>query len=101
MQASDHTQSGAGVILRNTAPEQWQPEAWRQQSGVQEWRRCCIAALGDSMQAGKDLCSTDLSGLDVVVLVPNQQAAGAEAQPGEECHQVPLLPLPGLAAAGY
>lgn len=40
-----------------------------------------------------DLRSADLSGLDVVVLVPGEQAAGAEAQPGQHCHQVSLLLL--------
>ena len=40
-----------------------------------------------------DLCSADFSGLDVVVLVPGEQAAGAEAQPGQHCHHIPLLLL--------
>ena len=44
-----------------------------------------------------DLSSADFARLDVVILVPGQQAAGAESQPSQDCHQRRLLLLYGLA----
>ncbi len=58
----------------------------------------CVSCCDVSMIT--DLSSADFARLDVVVLIPGQQATGAESQPSQDCHQSSLLLLYGLATIG-